>query len=367
MPAERRAIIDLGPLSLDDGRRLAQSIDQELDGAVASDLWRRAGGSPFWIETLARGRASAEPSSVTIERLRDLSSDAGALLAVLAIGARPFDDDETAGILGWEAGRVVQASLELVSRGLALGVAGATLVAHDLIREAATVALPVPTKRRLHARLARCIEAAAGDDLSMLRESLDRHLAAGSPSTAIAMRLLSSPRRRLRGSDDLRLLGSISDGLDLGDPDQVRLDRSLGELAAVLGEQELAERRWAAVGENSMDPRDRQVAELEAARAAYRLGRPSTAHMHLGRAREAASSEVQSRLNSTRFRPKSSSGSTTRQPRAPEQPLADWPARDHWSPIQVAPIGSRPRAGGPTWRLSSSLVTRRSRRIVPMT
>ncbi|MES2209855.1 MAG: LuxR C-terminal-related transcriptional regulator, partial [Chloroflexota bacterium] len=50
--------------------------------------------------------------------------------------------------------------------------------------------------------------------------------------------------------------------------------------------QELAERRWAAVGDNSTDPRERQRAEIEAARAAYRLGRPIDAHAHLDRARE---------------------------------------------------------------------------------
>ncbi len=288
VPAERRAIIDLGPLPLDDGLRLAQSIDHELDDADAGDLWRRAGGSPFWIEALARSRASAEPASLTGERLRDLSSDAGALLAVLAIGARPFHDDETAGILGWEAGRTVQASHELIARGLALGIAGATVVAHDLIREAATAAVPEPTKRRLHARLASWIEAAAADDLSMLREALDHHLAAGSPSIAIAMQLVTSPRRRLLGGDDLRLLGSVSDGLDPGDPARLRLDRSLGELAAVLGEQELAQHRWSSVAGLSADPRERQVAELEAARASYRLGRPLDAHLHLGRAREAS-------------------------------------------------------------------------------
>ncbi|MES2209854.1 MAG: AAA family ATPase, partial [Chloroflexota bacterium] len=233
LAADRRTFIDLGPLPLEDARSLAKSIDRDLDDAGATDLWRRAGGSPFWVEALARSRTMADPSSLIVERLRDLSPDAGALLGALAVGARPFADEETAGLLGWEIDRVGHAARELVARGLAIGVGGATRVAHDLIREAATETLPPAARRRLHARVGAWIEAAAGDDLSMLREALDHRAAAGLPTAALATRLLSSARRRLLGGDDLRLLASVSDALDPGDPDRLRLDQSLGELAAV--------------------------------------------------------------------------------------------------------------------------------------
>jgi DNA-binding CsgD family transcriptional regulator len=287
LAADRRAFFDLGPLPLEDGRKLAQSIDPDLDDAGAADLWRRAGGSPFWLEALARSHASADPSSLIGERLRDLSTDAAALLAALAIGARPFAAEETAGLLDWEIDRVRHATRELVARGLAIGVGGATRVAHDLIREAAAEALPAAARRRLHARLAAWIEDNAGDDLPLLREALTHRDIAGLPTGALAGRLLASAQRRLLGGDDLRLLASIADALDLTDPTRLRLDRSLGELAAVLGEQELALERWARVSENALDMPERQRAELEAARAAYRLGSQTDAHAHIGRARQA--------------------------------------------------------------------------------
>ena len=287
LPADRRLFLELGPLPIDDGRLLARSIDRDLDEAAAGDLWRRAGGSPFWLAALARARAAADPSSLIGERLRDLSADAGALLAALAVGGRPFADEETAGLLDWEIDRVRHASRELVARGLVLSIGGAARVAHDLIREASAAALPTAARRRLHARIGAWIEAAAEDDLPMLREALDHRAAAGLPMADLAASLLSSPRRRLLTGDDLLLLASISDALDPGDPDRLNLDRSLAELAAVLGEQELAEGRWAAVGEGSTDPRERQRAEIEAARAAYRLGRRTDAHAHIDVARAA--------------------------------------------------------------------------------
>ena len=288
LPADRRELLELGPLAIEDGRRLARSIDRDLDEAAAGDLWRRAAGSPFWVEALARSRASADPSSLINDRLRDLGPDAGALLAALAVGARPFADAETADLLDWEIDRVRQASSELVIRGLALAGGGTTGVAHDLIREAATKALPTAARRRLHANLGTWIETSAGDDLPMLREALHHRAAAGLPMIDLAMRLLAAPRRRLLSGDDLRLLASISGALDPGDPNRLPLDRRLAELAAVLGEQELAERRWSSVGDRTRDPLERQHAETEAARASFRLGRPIDAHAHIDRARQAS-------------------------------------------------------------------------------
>ncbi len=292
LPANRRTVIDLGPLPLDDARSLAHSIVPGLDAAEAADLWRRAGGSPFWVEALARGRRDGRDASGLIDdRLRDLSPDSGSLLAALAIGARPFTDDDMAALLGWEIDRVRQATRELVARGLAIGAGGSNRVAHDLLREAAAGTLPIATRRGLHGRIAAWIESAAGDDLPMLREALDHRAAAGLPRVDLAIRLLGSPRRRLLGGDDLRLLAAISDDLEPGDPRRLELDRSLGELAAVLGEQELALHRWTMVGSRETDPQERQRAEFEAARAAYRLGRSDDAHAHIERAHKVRSAE----------------------------------------------------------------------------
>ncbi|MBI3746868.1 MAG: AAA family ATPase [Chloroflexi bacterium] len=285
---DRRAFLDLGPLSLEDGRSLAQAIDRGLDDAAATDLWRRAGGSPFWVDALARGGASADPSSLIAARLRDLSSDAGALLAVIAVGGRPFMDEDAAELLDWGADRVRQAIQELVGRGLAIRSDGSTRVAHDLIREAATRALPAEPRRRLHARIAAWIEDRAGDDLPLLREALVHRGGAGLPAGALAGRLLASSQRRLLNVDDLRLLTATADALESTDPKRLELDRSLAEVAAVTGEQEIALDRWARVSEAAVGGPERQHAEIEAAQAAYRLARSAEAHRHLDRARQAA-------------------------------------------------------------------------------
>jgi len=285
LPPERRAIAELGPMPLEDGLSLARSIDHTLDDATARALWYRAGGSPFWLEALTRSGGDVEPTRLIEERLRALGGDAGALLAVLAVGARPFLRDEVAELLGWEHDRVSHASRELLSRGLGAEVSGTIRLAHDLIREAAAASLPLPARRRLHARLADWIEAGAGDDVKVLREALDHRVAAGQPLAGLALRLLSSPGRRLLNTDDLRFLASISDGLDPGSRERTIMDRALAELGAVMGEVDLALERWTRVSDQSADASERLHAEAEAALTAYRFGRRDEAHEHLIRAR----------------------------------------------------------------------------------
>ena len=290
LEAEHRALIDLGPLPLEDGRDLARAIDERLDDAAAAELWQRAAGSPFWLEALARGRARDTPGRLLGERLQELSGDAGALVAALAVAARPLAEDELVGLLEWPIERVRHAVRELVARGLGIETAGTIRPAHDLIREATADSLPTAELRRLHARLATWIEASAADDLPQLREALQHSVAAGLPSAGVAMRVLSSPQRRLLGAEGLQLVGSISDGLDPGAPVQVRIDRSLAELAGVLGEQELALDRWKRVATLTDDPDERHHASIEAARAAYRLRRSPEAHEQLSRASSQRSS-----------------------------------------------------------------------------
>jgi DNA-binding CsgD family transcriptional regulator len=299
LPDERRAVIELGPLPLADGLSLARAIDHRLDEVTASELWRRARGSPFWLEALARSSGAVDPSRLIGDRLGALGREAGALLALLAIGARPLLVDEIAELLSWDHDRVRHASRELVAQGLGVEISGTIRVAHDLIRDAATESLPASARLRLHGRLADWIEAAAGDDPKLLREALDHRIAAGLPTAALAARLLSSPGRRLLNGGDLRLIGSISDALDPSADRRISLDRALAELAAIIGEQELALERWARVSDNAADPIERQHAETEAGRAAYVLGRSSEAHRHLDRAREAstASAEATIRLD----------------------------------------------------------------------
>lgn len=291
LPPERRALLELGPLPRADGLSLVRAIDESLTEIEALELWRRARGSPFWLDALARSGGGADPSGLIAERLGAMSSESGALLAALAVGARPFEIDELAELLEWRVSRVRHASTELVGLGLGVETGGTIRLVHDLIREAATATLPVTARRRLHGRLADRLEGMAGDDVSLLREALDHRIAAGQPSAGLALRLLSSPGRRLLHGDDLRLLASISDGLEPGGVERIGIDRAIAELGAVIGDGELSLERWTRVSDEARADSDRRHAETEAALTAYRFGRSDDAHEHLDRARRLPAAE----------------------------------------------------------------------------
>ncbi len=285
LPDARRLAIELRGLPRDAGVALARAIDEHLDERAAEDMWRRAAGSPFWLEALARERHAANALDLVRDWLRTLTADAGSLVSALAIVARPAARDELAGLLRWPATRLDHAVREIVARGLASEVPGAVRLAHDLIREAAFAMVPVAAARRLHARLASLIEAAARDDLGLLAEALDHRAAAGLPTAELATRLVASPSRRLIGPDLLRQLSRLADPLSIGSVERTTLDAGLGRLAAELAEHELAIRHWSRVAEGSADARLRQRAALEAARAAYILRRGPEVHAHIERAR----------------------------------------------------------------------------------
>jgi DNA-binding CsgD family transcriptional regulator len=291
LDVDHRAFIDLAPLSLEDGRSLLRAIDGTLDDAATAQLWRRAKGSPFWLEALAKGGPAGDRAQLIADRLGALSSDGGTLLAALAIGARPFPVSEIADVLHWRSERVAYGVRELVNNGLGVEAAGMVGLAHDLIRESATERLPTSIRRRWHGRLAEWLEASAGDDLQTLREALEHRVAAGFPADALALRLLSSPQRRLIDRDGLRLIASIGNQLQPGTPEQLDLDLRLGELAGALGDQDLSIDRWKRVAAASDDPAGRTRAFLEAAHAAYRLRRADEARANLDRARAQGTSE----------------------------------------------------------------------------
>lgn len=288
VPDGRRARLELRGLPLLESVRLARAIDDSLNLAEAEDLWRRAGGLPFWLEILARGRSSGDAADLVHDRLRVLSVDAGELLNALAIGARPFGRQELGAIVEWPAERLDAAARELVVRGLAINERGATRLAHDLIRETAVRGIPAALGRALHTRLAELYERTAGDDLPLLLEALEHRTAAGSPTAHLAVRVLRSPGRRLIGPDQVARLSAIANGLPSASADRMSLDAELGKLASVLGDQELALHHWQRLAENDPDPDGRQRAAWEAALAAFRLGRSVEAHTQLDAARDAA-------------------------------------------------------------------------------
>jgi len=284
--AERAISLQLGGLAVDDAVALALAVDPGLDRRAAESLWRRSGGSPFWLEALARTHGAGNRTDPIGERLRSLSADAATLVSAIAVAARPLDVVDAAPVLGWPTERIEQALRELEARGLATGHLGAMRPTHDLIREAVAKDMPAGLRKRFHGAIAEVIEAAAGDDLQLLAEALDHRLAAGLPAVGIALRVVASPRRRLIGREAMERLSAVVEMLDAGAADRLALQGALARLAGEVGLHEIAIRHWGDLAAATRDPAQRQHAEIQAARAAYLLGRADEARSHLERARE---------------------------------------------------------------------------------
>ncbi|MBI2781336.1 MAG: AAA family ATPase [Chloroflexi bacterium] len=285
LPEGRRLSIDLRGLNLPDGIALVRAVNGDLETQTAEDLWRRAAGLPFYLEALARGHGPADLAELIIDRLRALSADAGSLLNALAVGARPLTRDDLASMLDWPNERLEHAARELAGRGLIFDELGLVRLVHDLIREAASQTIPASAVRDIHIRLAERLEQIAGDDLRLLVESLEHRVAAGLPASALAIRVVGSPARGLLQGDAVLRLSRIADGLPADSAERLALDQGLGRLSAELADQELAVRHWGRVAAAAKDPRVRQRAELEAAKAGYEALPSVDVHAHLRRAR----------------------------------------------------------------------------------
>jgi DNA-binding CsgD family transcriptional regulator/tetratricopeptide (TPR) repeat protein len=286
LSGEAFTTIDLGRLDRQEGIALAQALAGDLSAEAAEAIWRRADGSPFWIEALTRsGGEELESGRLITERLRGASVDAGQLLALLAVAARPLALTDVAALQGWPSERVERAVDELLARGVVLARAGAVQLAHDLIRDAATDSVPEESRRSLHRRLAAWLEAEAGEDVQPLAQALEHRVAGGLNALELAHRIAGSPRRRLLGGQGLEQLERLADDSRRAGRDTLELDQRVASLAAELGEHQRAVERFTHVAELAGDPRQKAHALLAAARAAYALRRVELTHELLDRAR----------------------------------------------------------------------------------
>jgi DNA-binding CsgD family transcriptional regulator len=292
LPDDRRRTLELGPLSEHEALEVVRGLAPALDIAAAQSLAAQSGGSPFWLEALVRtGGTTADAGQLVTARLKGAGADPAALLALLAVAARPLTLADAGALQVWSTERIESASSELLTRGVTVHSSGAIQLAHDLIREAAVSDIPEETRRAIHRRLAQWLEGVAGEDVRRLREALEHAWAGGLRTMEIARRLARSPRRTLLGPEGLRLLCGIADEGEPFDDDVVGLQEEVAALATELAEHEEALARWSLVAERATTPLRRATALLAVSRAAYALTRVADSRDALARSRELAAGD----------------------------------------------------------------------------
>jgi DNA-binding NarL/FixJ family response regulator len=279
------ASITLHPLGEDAGLRLLREAAPGLTSPDATEIWRRAAGSPFWLHALAAGTAR-HARDVVATRLRGLTDDPGTMLGAIAVVGRPVGTRELAELLGWPAERAVEAASGLADRGLVVERHTGLQVVHDLLREAAVDRLRPDARRELHRSLSERLERTAGDDVAQLREALEHQRLAGLAARDLAERLLRSPRRRWLGRDGLRDLARIVDEAEVGTPAWAELAVEVASLAVDLNDHAFALERWGDLADRSVAPSMEATAALGAAKAAFELERGTAARAWIERARE---------------------------------------------------------------------------------
>jgi DNA-binding CsgD family transcriptional regulator len=278
--------MELPPLAPGDAEELARRLGA---GTGAEDVSRRAAGSPFWIEVLAREATARAPGPAPVasrpaaahdarrivgERVASVSADGAELLALLTIAARPLPKHEAAGILDWPPQRVDAALAELVTVGVArTGIAGAAVV-HDLVREALAADVGEASRVRLHRRIAEHVERDAGADARRLWEALEHRAAAGDPVVDLAGRIVRAPNRRLLGTEVLKTLAAVADdaageSAAEGQPGTLRV--GVANLASELAAHELALDAWSRIATGGQDRADATRAAIAGVREAIAL------------------------------------------------------------------------------------------------
>lgn len=268
---DRYRMISLGPLGREAGKRLAKELSPEIDDATALSLWRRAQGSPFWIERLAgqKDLSRDDLSQVLAAPLAAIGGDASKVLAFVVQTGQPLLVEELKEMVGWAGHRVEKAAAELVSAGLVVfDTGGGVRAAHDIIRLAAAEWLPEGLQRQVHRRLAPWLEVRADADPRVLLGALEHRLAGGLPIGEAALALATSPHSRSLGQTGVRHLVSLTGDAHLR---SIELATALARLARAVGDHRLAFDLWSHLASLADNP-DAGLAALAASEAAMVMG-----------------------------------------------------------------------------------------------
>ena len=271
---------ELDPLTEAESVALVRAAAPGLTDDAAMRIWKRVGGSPYWLLALARA-PDEEPALLLRSRLDRISPDAATALGVLAVAGRPIQRPTAGRVLGWPEDRFDGVVRDLVRAGLIRDDLGGLRPIHDLVREAVAADLPDRTRRAHHSRLAEILEAEARGDLADLAVALDHRIAAGEQAVELGLRVASAPGRRLLGVDGLGVLDRVIDASEPSAPGRDRLRLEVARLASELGASLIASARWRELAEDG--PVDGRLgARLAAAIEAYRLGRADDMHALIG-------------------------------------------------------------------------------------
>lgn len=271
---------ELEPLTEAESVALVRAAAPGLTDIAATRIWKRVGGSPYWLLALAR-TPDTDPALALRSRLDRLSPDAVTALGVLAVAGRPIERPTAGKVLGWHEDRFVGVFRDLLRAGLIRDDVDGLRPVHDLVREAVAADLPDRTRRSHHSRLAEVLDSEARGDLAELAVALDHRIAAGEPAVELGLRLASAPSRRLLGVDGLGVLDRVIRASDPSAPGRDRLRLEVARLATELGASLVAFQRWRELAEDG--PAElRLEARLAAANEAYRLDRPADLHELIG-------------------------------------------------------------------------------------
>jgi tetratricopeptide (TPR) repeat protein len=231
-------------LSASEGRALVAAIAPERahDSRLVDSVVREAGGSPFFVDEIARNLDAREDDpvqpidvrmldAVLRRRIERLAPAARACLEAVAVSGRPIARElvsqvaatgsaEPAAMAALRAGRLL--------RSAAGGTGEELETFHDRVREVVVAGIDAPSLRRTHGALAAALEAREGTDPERLGThweaagDLEKACVYVERAAEVAVDALAFERaaRLYRKALDLR---------GAGDADEARLRAALGE------------------------------------------------------------------------------------------------------------------------------------------
>jgi serine/threonine protein kinase len=189
-PGRHVRTIDVSELSTVEARSLASTLlaDRPDASEHAESIAQESGGSPFFVEELARYAAAsgrvASLRDVVRARVAELSADARRMLELIALNSRPLDFEVGRSAADWNGDpQSILRQLRALQLVRTQADAEFTVVEpkHDRIREAVVNGLDAETRRAHHVRLATAWEASGRADPELLAVHYD---GAGDPSRA---------------------------------------------------------------------------------------------------------------------------------------------------------------------------------------